>query len=357
MAATDATCELEALTSLEDARSEWGPLAEACGNPFSTYEFASAWWRAHGAGRELALFRVRGAGGRTAALLPLYRADRGPARLLRFLGHGPADRLGPVCAPGDAALAAEGLRRVAAGQLGARGLLLAERLPGESGVAPLLGGRELRREASPVLPMSGRSWDEWLEGRTKKLRQQIRYQERRLVKDHALAFRMTTDAATLESDLDDLLRLHGLRWGEESGAFDGAREQLHRDFARGLFERGALRLWFAEVEGQAAAAWYGFRFGGADWYYQGGRDPAWDKRSVGAVLVAHTMRCAFEDGMREYHFGLGDEPYKDRFAEADHELFTVAVGRSWLATLAGAAMGAARRLPDRPRAALARRAG
>jgi CelD/BcsL family acetyltransferase involved in cellulose biosynthesis len=357
MAATPADPRLEPIASFEEARADWLALAEAGGNPFASYEFAAAWWRAYGGGHDLALTRVRTEpGGRTAALLPLYRVARGPLRLLRFIGHGPADRLGPVCAPQDAPLAAAALRRAVAEHAGPGGLLVAERLPGEHGLAPLLGGRELRREPSPVLPVAGRTWEEWLASRRRHLRQQIRYQERKLVKDHALAYRMTEDPARLDADFDELLRLHRLRWGGESGAFAGPREDLHRQFARGALEAGWLRLWFAEVEGRPAAAWYGFRFGGADWYYQGGRDPAWDRRSVGAVLVAHTMRCAFEDGVREYHFGLGDEPYKDRFAEADRGLVTVAVGRPRVAALAAAALRAAARLPDRPRGLITRRA-
>src|SRR5688500_16880564 len=91
----------EPLASLDDAREEWDALAAAAGNPFGARECASAWWRVYGGGRELALRRVRGPDGRTVAILPLYRADRGPARMLRFLGHGAADESGPLCAPED----------------------------------------------------------------------------------------------------------------------------------------------------------------------------------------------------------------------------------------------------------------
>jgi CelD/BcsL family acetyltransferase involved in cellulose biosynthesis len=73
------------------------------------------------------------------------------------------------------------------------------------------------------------------------------------------------------------------------------------------------------------AAWYGFRFGGTESYYQAGRDPAWDRASVGFVLLAHSIKAALEDGMTEYRFLEGSENYKYRFATQDQTLETLAL--------------------------------
>ena len=111
------------------------------------------------------------------------------------------------------------------------------------------------------------------------------------------------------------------------------QRSFHREFARCAFERGWLRLWFLEIDGDPVAAWYGFRFGEAESYYQSGRDPAWDRSSVGLVLLAHTIREAMGDGMREYRLLRGGESYKDRFATADPGLQTVARPRGVLGTV------------------------
>ena len=346
----------EPLASLDAARAEWDALAEAAANPFGTHEFVTAWWRVYGGGRRLALSRVRAPDGRTAAILPLYRADRGPVRLLRFLGHGAADEAGPLCAPEDRPLAAAALREEARA-LGPRGLLLAERLGGDSGVAEELDGRILRREESPVLAIDGQGWDEWLAGKSSNFRSQARRMERRLARDHDLRFRLTEDPEVLDRDLATLFRLHDLRWAAEGGtaAFSDDRRAFHRDFAARALERGWLRLWIADVDGEPAAAWYGLRHAGRDWYYQAGRDPRWDEYKIGFVLLVHTIRDAFEAGAASYHFGLGGEEYKGRFATHDPALVTVTVGGSYAAKLAEAALGAVRRLPAGPRALLARR--
>ena len=101
---------------------------------------------------------------------------------------------------------------------------------------------------------------------------------------------------------------------------------FHREFAAVALAAGWLRLWLLDVDGTTVAAWYGLRFGNAESYYQSGRDPRWDAYAVGFVLLAHTIREAVGDGVREYRFLEGDESYKYRFASEDRGLDTVGVG-------------------------------
>jgi CelD/BcsL family acetyltransferase involved in cellulose biosynthesis len=340
--------ELEPLASLDAARDGWDDLAAAVGNPFATWAWADAWWRVYGGGRRLALWRVRDRDGRAAAILPLYATGRGPLTVLRFLGHGAADELGPLCAPADRPLAAAALRRVTRDS-GAGTLLLAERLPGDAGFADLLRGRVLQREPSPLLATGGLGWDDWLATKSSNFRGQARRMERKLARDHDLRFRLAEDPDRLGADLQTLFTLHDARWEEEGGsaAFDEDRRAFHRAFAERALADGRLRLWLAEVDGAPAAAWYGLRFAGQEWYYQLGRDPGWDRYKVGFVLLVHTIRSAFEDGMTHYRFGLGGEEYKERFATGDPGVETVVAGPG--APAATAAAGLAPRLPPAAR--------
>jgi len=330
---------LEPAGGLDAVREDWQGLEEAAGSPFSTWEWASAWWEHFGAGRPLQLIRCRDADGRVAAILPLFLARDRPVRVLRFLGHGLADQLAPVCAPEDGAATADALQRALAEGTGGAQLLIADRLPGEGGWAKRLGGRTLGHAASPVLEAGGASFDDWLASKSKNFREQVRRRERKLAKSHELGYRLTEDAGRLDEDLGTLIRLHRERWGEESGTFEGGREGFYRDFAHRALERGWLRLWTLELDGRPAAAWLGFRFGGAEWYYQAGRDPALEREAVGFVLMTHTIRAALDDDMREYRLLLGGEGYKDRFADVDHGLDTVMLARGPVGRAVGAAAG------------------
>jgi CelD/BcsL family acetyltransferase involved in cellulose biosynthesis len=303
-----------------------------------------AWRRHFGDGVRLSVTLARDAAERAVAVLPLGVRGRRPLRVARFLGYGPADEQGPVCAPEETAAALDLLLSEQPGW----DVLLAERLaPGHG-----LRGRVLRRESSPVIDRPGGGWEEYLAGRSKNLRSQLGRKRRKLERAHGLSFRLCDDPERLPADMRALVRLHQARWADEgSEALAGARGAFHEDFAAVALEQGWLRLWLAEADGETVAAWYGFRFGGAESYYQSGRDPAWERSSVGLVLLAHTIKEAMDDGMPEYRLLRGGETYKDRFATRDDGVETIAVGRGAGRAVALAGSGAAR-LPGPLRRAL-----
>lgn len=337
---------VERVPDLASVRDDWVRLAERSGNIFGTWEWADAWWRHLGNG-QLALAVARRGDGEPVAILPLCVVRQRPLRLARFVGADPADELGPVCAPADRAVAASALKRHAAQTLGKSGLFLAERLWGDDRVAAQMGLIPLRTTASPVLPVSGRSFEEFLASRSRQFRNQVRRLERKVAREHRLAYRLTQNVSEFESDMSVLMRLHEARWRQgRSAALSGQRAAFHLDFAKRALERGWLRLWTMELDDAPVAAWYGLRFGGTDFYYQAGRDPAFANLNVGFVLLCHTIRCAFEDGMREYRLGRGDESYKLRFAERDPGLETVPITAGAGGRMALALMRAALRMPS-----------
>jgi CelD/BcsL family acetyltransferase involved in cellulose biosynthesis len=350
--------QLEPIERLEDARDDWARLAEGAGHPFATWEWNAGWWRWFGAGRRLYSFVCRDPEGGVAAILPLYVASTRPLRVARFLGYG--NLQSPVCAAGDRPLAARAMRQATgSGRDGCR-LVVAERLPADQGWGALLGGKLIATGHDPVVRFDGISWEEFLASRSRNFREQLRRRERRLVEQHGLAFRLADDPERLPADVETLFRLHSSRWGgETTGVFEGAGEHFHREFATEALRRGWLRLWFAEIEGEAVAVWYGWRFARAEWYYQAGRDPRFDELSVGTVLLAHTVREACRDGMDAYHFmgGSSLEHYKRRFAREDAGTESRLVGSGPLARAGGLAISIGRSLPPAARRRLTRVTG
>jgi CelD/BcsL family acetyltransferase involved in cellulose biosynthesis len=344
---------LEPIPHLQDAEADWRRLSADAENPFTTWAWASAWWRHFGEGRELRAFLCRDGDGRTVGIVPLQIASTHGLRVLRFVGHRPADELAPLCAPRERAAVAAAFRDAVRT---ARGwdVCLAERLPEADGWVEGLGGRVLRSEPSPEIALETDDWDEFLAARSSNFRQQVRKFERRLVRDHALNLRLVDDASTLEEDMETLVRLHRARWGDVTTAFPDELLPFHLDVAAAALGEGWLRLWFAELDGRPAAAWYGFRMGGADWFYQQGRDPAFERASVGFVLTAHTIREAVRDGMRRYRFLLGGEEYKARFTTSEPSVETVALAATARGAVALAGVRAVRRLPARVRQPLGR---
>jgi dTDP-4-amino-4,6-dideoxygalactose transaminase/CelD/BcsL family acetyltransferase involved in cellulose biosynthesis len=327
--------EIERLSTLESVRDEWRALAEQTGNIFATWEWNSIWWRHHGRGRPLRAYACRVGDGSVAAILPLYVSTDRPLRLMRFIGHGDSDHLAAICRREHRGPAARALREALSAER--VDLFVGETVPAADGWATLLAGKVLSRAGSPVLHFRNREWDSLLARMSHNTRAQVRRRERKLAREHDVRFRLADDRDRLDDDLDTLFSLHAARWHGRGTRFSQSGQAFQREFAHCAFDRGWLRLWLLEVDGAPVSAWYGFRFGGAESYYQAGRDPAWNRLSVGFVLLVHSIRAALEDGAREYRFLEGGEAYKYRFTEDDGGLETIGVSRG---ALGGAALAA-----------------
>jgi CelD/BcsL family acetyltransferase involved in cellulose biosynthesis len=321
--------EISYTHSLDDVpATELRRLATEAGHVFATPEWLLTWWRHYRKGRRQLIGLAR-AGGRLVAVVPLCESWTHGVSVLRFVGHGAGDQLGPVSAPLSDPVAASAVRDVIAGIPLKRFILFAERIPGDQRPTELCRARLMYREASPVLRGS---WDEFLRARGRNFRQQVRRFPRKLAELGTVSCRLASDPERLNQDLDALFRLHRQRWDGAATSFLRA-EKFHRDFAGAALRRGWLRLWFLEIDGTPVAALLGFRFAGVEAAYQSGRDPALQQQPLGFVLLAHAARTALDDGMREYRLGRGGDPYKSRFATADPTLETYGLARGAAARL------------------------
>ncbi|MDD7966725.1 GNAT family N-acetyltransferase [Actinomycetospora lemnae] len=312
---------------------EWRALAEAAGNAFVSPEWYGAYARHYGADAPPFVVRVRDADGSLAGLLPLCRdaKRRGAGRTVRFAGANVGDRFAPVAAAGREAEVA----RAAAGALGREAVVLHNVDAGAAWIPALgegLRGRvaatRLRGGVMPYVPLTGHTWDTFLGARSRNFRQQVRRKERALVDGLGAKVRATSSPGEVVGDVGEFFRLHALRWDEREGGStitSPTVRAFHEDFAAAALGRGWLRMSFLEIDGTAVAALYGWRIGGRYAYFQAGFDPAWAEKSVGLVLMAHTVREAIEEGADEYDLLLGDETYKARFATDERAVETLVV--------------------------------
>jgi CelD/BcsL family acetyltransferase involved in cellulose biosynthesis len=343
---------LERLPDLPGGAEIWRRLGHEAGNPFATWEWAATWWRHFGAGREQRILGLRDGEGELVGVLPLYLAARRPLRTLRQVGHGPADQLNPVCAPRHREVVARAVEPALA-ESGGWDICVLERLGSDEGWAETLSGTVTRVESSPTIRIATTDWDEYLATKSPNYRSQARRLERRLAREHALEYRVAGDPERIGEDMDAFFALHETRWAETgSTAFGGGLRDFHRELATLALEGDWLRLCFLELDGTPRAANYCFRLGGADWFYQSGRDPRFEKDRIGGVLLNNSVREAVQDGMREFKLLLGTHAYKDRFANDDAPVVTVALGRN--AAVAAALRGA---VAVRRRARQLRRSG
>ncbi len=322
---------------VQGLRDDWERLASGGGNVFGTWEWNELWWRHYGRGRTARVAVYRNAGGETAAIVPLFLWSRRPLRILRLLGHGHGDRLGPICRDSDAATAEEALRLALAAE--PHDVFVGDWVAGARDWGRALGGRVVRRTGYPILQLPD-SWPAFLRLLSPRLRKSARNRRNRLEREHEVEYRYAAPA-TLEDDLDTAFRLHGARFGEHGRCnYCDEHERFQREFAAVALKRGWLRLLFLEADGEPVSFEHGFVFDDAYYAYQAGRDPAWDRHSVGTLLELETIRRAVDAGVAEYRFLGGDEGYKYRFPTQDPRLETVAVPATRRGRAAAAALAA-----------------
>jgi CelD/BcsL family acetyltransferase involved in cellulose biosynthesis len=265
--------DFELISNLAQLSEMWDQLSETSGNIFSGWEWSMLWWRHFGRGRRLFLGICRNGTGAVTAIVPLYVWRERPLRVLRLLGHGHGDMLGPVCARGDPETSVTALRTALSNLR--FDAFVGDWMPARGEWSSSLGARTLRESGYPILRFGVSSWDEFLEAKGRHFRKAVGQQQRRLEREYDVRFRFANDPGTLERDLDALFALHRAHFQEHAQCFFcGENEQFQRAFAARALERGWLRLCLLEVDGRPVAAEYGFRLGEAYFAYQVGRDPA-----------------------------------------------------------------------------------
>jgi CelD/BcsL family acetyltransferase involved in cellulose biosynthesis len=335
----------------------WRELAELRSNPFLTPEWSRTAAAAYPDQRQVAIVWRRE--GEVRGVLPLARSRRGAVSTLGFPAGRRVDWVGLACREEDEAAMGAAVGAALAGARRSWRAVNLDRLDVASWPAALLaaGGLAATRRRDDVLPyieFDAEGFDGYLAGRSRNFRSQLGRRRRKLERDHALAFRLADDPTRLDADLDTFFALHDERFasrGEVSSQDEVARRHL-RLFAAAALERGWLRLWFAEADGEPAAAWYGWRIGERYCYALAGLRERYEKLALGTVLLGHTIEAAAGEGAAIYDLMWGDEGYKARFETGRRE------ATSWTLThdaptrfLVATGVRARRRLTELPEGA------
>jgi CelD/BcsL family acetyltransferase involved in cellulose biosynthesis len=171
-------------------------------------------------------------------------------------------------------------------------------------------------------------WEGYLATLTRTRRQTLRRKERNLQRNHCMTV-VDYEGDRLAEGWSRLVAMHERRWEVGGGgAFqDLSLRRLHQRFAAELAARQQLWLTTLELDGETAAAWYGFALRDTVYFYQSGRDPRWDRESVGLVLMAAMIRRAIERGYRRLDLLRGEDGYKRLWTDAQRFTEEIAVFR------------------------------
>jgi CelD/BcsL family acetyltransferase involved in cellulose biosynthesis len=175
----------------------------------------------------------------------------------------------------------------------------------------------IEENASPILtlPEGGDLHAVMSSGHLKNLRYARRQMERAGNVEWVVA-----DAGNRDELLDALFRTHAARWGmrgEEGMLMGDEIQSFHREVARGLLERGILRLYGLRFNARLVGALESFFEKDCAYFYLHGFEPEVARYSPGIQLVGRFIDDAVARGIRRIDFLRGREEYKYRWGARD----------------------------------------
>jgi len=320
---------IQDLSGFAALRPHWDGLLAASGanNPFLTFEWLNAWWANLGGNARLQTIAVW-SDNELIAIAPLM-STRSPGWFTRleFLGSGHAgsDYLDLIVRRGRESEALDSLADFIASK---RQTLRLEHVP-ETSLAAHVARRLqdcgwttsiVANGICPVIDLGGHTWESYLPARGRAHPANVRRRFRALG-DMSLE-RVTTDAQRDEA-LSALFAFHEWRFSAQGGStafLTPALRAFHQDATRQALERGWLRMYVLRLNGVPAAVMYGFAYNGQFYFYQHGFDERYRNQSIGLVLMALTIRAAFDEGLHTFDMLWGAEPYKWLWATGERKL-------------------------------------
>jgi CelD/BcsL family acetyltransferase involved in cellulose biosynthesis len=318
----------------ESLRPAWNELLESSESDciFLTWEWLSTWWKHFGEPGTLEIFVVRLNDEVTAIapfrVRPAGLRERRGFPVLEFLGSGHvgSDYLDAIIRKGFEEDSLDALTRAWRSanirrKFGFRWTNIRQENSLSARAASLLEQEGWKSDEAainvcPWISLDGCSWDSYLESLGAEHRCDFRRKWKRLNRDFEVEFAQA-DQDTRPEFIDRLIEQHNRRWQARGGS-DAFHTQalidFHREVSQAMLERGWLRLYALRLNQQPAALLYGFLFRGKFCFYQSSFDAAFEKYSVGTVIMGLAIQRAIGEGAVEYDLLHGDETYKSHWS-------------------------------------------
>lgn len=180
-------------------------------------------------------------------------------------------------------------------------------------------------DVCPIIDLP-KSFDDYLAMLDGKERRELQRKLRRATEDAQVTF--ASDAAKLEADMNDFLRLMRASMFTKNDFMTPRMERFFHMAAKAMFEAGYLQLSFLEVNGERAATYLNYVHNKQVLVYNSGLDPAkFAYLSPGQVLIGRLIEKAIADGMDKFDFLQGNEEYKYKLGGKDLKLYTLGITR------------------------------
>jgi len=316
------------LTAISEPWYELSELSHSA-TPFQTPEWCLPWWNHFGSGTLSVLSFVNA--GKLLGLAPFFTRNEENQRTVQAIGTGNTDYLDILTHPDHEKEILAGVSNFLRENPKKWDLCDFQEIRPDAVTANLeLPTSQISRVTQsicPVVPLA-RTWEElrmvWSSGHFTKV---MKYR-RRLERQGNVQYEAVC-AQNFETLFDTIIQLHQRQWQEQemalsAGIFSDPQSiAFHKEVARGFLKSGALRLYTLTLNGIRIAAIYGFVHRKRAYYYISGFDPLYASFSPGTLIIVHAMEEALKEGLVEFDFLRGQEPYKYRWGAQDRPNYRI----------------------------------
>lgn len=160
--------------------------------------------------------------------------------------------------------------------------------------------------------------DKWMQSISRNHRQKLRRYRKKL--DEQFPDRWSISQVTQPDELDDifdhLVRLHQAHWETqgEPGIFSEKEEiDYFRELMHCLLENDWLRLYYLNIDNKPCAIYFCYQHRERKYYAIAGVSRDFTDIPLGYIVMHHSIDQAITEGLLEYSFMLGEQPYKYSF--------------------------------------------
>ena len=313
--------------SFEQAEARWRAVQRDCAcYGFQSYDWLVTWYKTLGArqGWEVLLVELTDADDRTLMLLPLGRRRQYGLRIAGFLGGEVTDYNAPLLRADVDVSAFAALWPVIVRLLGGVDVFHARRMPLHvEGVAnPMVALAGMQHTEQAHVATLTTSFEEFQKQRSAKVFADTRRQLRRLGELGTVQLLIDTSPPQRAQVVDTMARQKTRRW-HDTGSRDLFAEEgylaFYQDLAAHGLGGGAVVVSALYVDEHLVATHWGIRYGKRFyWLMPGYEDGEWGRYSVGRILLDAVVRDCIAQGLALFDLTVGDEAYKQQWA--DHVL-------------------------------------
>jgi len=310
-------------------------------NPFLTWEWLYSWWKFYGDKYELMILLVR-EDDKTVALAPLMSRTKTlgllNVREVFFLGSFGvgSDYLDFIITRGrEISCVDQILHYLTGNQQKWDAINLTNILETSKSIEQVTKTCKSRGypsivAASVVCPsiLLPSTWNEYESTLSKSMRTTIKRKNKKLNKGATVEYEVIQESSDLDEAMNDMFVLNRLRMKTKSlqgGFSNGKFTKFHQDIIPIFFQNDILHLSFLKANNTRIAALYNFIYNDTCFYYQSGFDPLWAKFSPGTVLFSMSIQDAIENGMLQYDFLQGNEPYKFSWTNTKRQCVSILI--------------------------------